>query len=377
MKVRIYDKNNKAYVYNLSEMNFEQVQSLFRKWYYGDFKKDRIECLCIEHQKLYPKLHLRKRNNIGLVNNRKNYQAMHDPSCEFNTRYRERLKEHGVVIDDGYIKVDQLSKETSRLSTLFSVMLEQAGINRYDPDEVRNISTRILSAASKVIIEGLQMIKGNVFRIFVAKEIVTKSGKVKPLWLNHNPKNNGHNLVIGWGKIKKNPIVIRDGNKPEKIKISLYSLDNTDKHIADIEVLKRVYDKDVIYFDGCEAGYWLIWRTQHKKYDYIFEDKKIIFMPAEENTRIPIDNIYEANAIKHLVSQGKTFKKPILKEDLKNGHRPDFIIYDDFPFTILEIVGLSDGYRNYQTKRRKYYNTINYKYRQWNPLKESIEEIRW
>lgn len=411
MIIKIYPHSGEPEIKDLSDKTSDQRQGLFKKWKNGAYDTSKIECLCTQSQRVLPTLHLRERKkNIGLVNNRSNLPDAHDISCELNSKYKERMKKHGINVDiDGNLVVDKLldkgkkktkeneqskapqnknnspnrqsfSLSKSRLSTLFSVMLESVGLDNYVPGQDRKVSRKILAAASKVIIEGEHMIKGSEYKVFVAKQYEDSQGVLKPLKLGNNPKRKGHNLVIGWGNIEENTEVIKGGKIPDKICIPLYSLDNNSVHIENVEVLKNVYNKEIkSRWNGCKTGFWVIWRVQHEKYDYIFEDKRIAFIPSEETIKMPVESLKEVEMVKYLVQHNIPFKKPLisdLEEDIKVKYRPDFVFYDTTPYTIVEVAGISnDEYLKQLEHKERVYRSTNYLYKRWVPSRETIEDF--
>lgn len=409
MILKIHTNSGDPEVKDLSDKTLDQRQALYKKWKNGAYDTSKIECLCIQSHRARPTLHLRQRKkSIGLVNNRSNMADAHEISCELNSKYKERMKMHGINVDiDGNLIVDKLADKSkkencaneqsktpqnnspnrqsfslskSRLSTLFFVMLESVGLDKYFPGKERKVSKKVLAAASKVIIEGKPMIKGSEYKVFVAKQYEDSQGELRPLKLGNNPQRKGHNLVIGWGNIEENIEVINGGKRPDKIRIPLYSLDNKNVLIENIEVLKNVYDKEIkSRWNGCKTGFWIIWRIQHKKYEYIFEDKRIAFIPSEETIKMPVESLKEVEMVKYLVRHNIPFKKPLISDlemDVKVKYRPDFVLYNTTPHTIVEVAGISsEKYLKLLEHKEKVYRSTNYLYKRWVPSEENIDDF--
>ncbi|MFD9628402.1 hypothetical protein [Peribacillus muralis] len=275
------------------------------------------------------------------------------------------------------------SKTKSSLQSLFFALLqkEEAHIDVYHPNENRNLSGRIYSAAKKMKVNKNLLVSNIEKRIYIASSY---KGKI-PQYSNKIDNPNAPYLIIGWGKREDNFI-----EEKNKIHIPLYSVDDRNTQntpITQVKVFKSQFQKakerihHLQKYNAVEYGYWVIWRSKTKSQTgghYYFLENEILFIPADTLTGIPVDSRYEKLMLQRLISEGRHFKKPLLPISFESETliRPDFVLIDRVPQTIIEVAGLqTDEYLKQLSYKKDYYLKEKFKYVEWKPYELALGDI--
>jgi len=156
--------------------------------------------------------------------------------------------------------------------------------------------------------------------------------------------------------------------------IPLYCIDDSTILNTHYSIPSWIYDKAALTKAGVDTGYVVIWRKERENGK--LADDQLIFVPAEENTFIPVDSSYERTMLQYLVEKKINFKKPLLMP-IDEVYRPDFILDKQKPNVIIEVAGLMNNidYVNHLRQKRAHYLDKGYKYLEWDvrkPLKIDI-----
>lgn len=362
-------------IYDIANYSEDIRTSLFQRW---RAKGLTIECLCQQTNNQYPLMHIRKTsgNLLVPVNNRSNSKENieHSEDCSFNTNYRKYLGAMGIkVTEDGTIectlkdkkkkkKSDNKSPESSKITSnsitgipsvpssalrfLFLTLIQKYEIHTFKHEQERNISKRLYKTCCEAVVNQTNL-----------KKVLYLANK------NFKYQFTKHQFVVGWGR--------KDQFKKEGkfISIPMYSLAKTSSFIYEHKVPQWIFEEATFTKAAVSTGYWVIWRD--KDSNGILRDKEIIFVPAEEDTMIPIDSSLEEKMVKYLVSKKLSFKKPQIMsvgEDLL----PDFILTDRQPNTVIEVAGLLEnmGYVKKLKEKEKHYKSKGFNYIEWDGKEE-------
>jgi hypothetical protein len=380
MKIKV---NNK--IHDISIQSYNQTQGLFKKLHENDILRTNVECLCNENRIPHPVMSVKKYEKKYVLVNKPSSHGEHETACFYNKKYREGARKKGITIkDDGTIEVKKLDTSkrhasssdgeripnsrnnnyyyyendplcTCRVSSLFLTMLQKYNWHEYKPNGQRNLSGRLYTTGLETVVEGVTLNLNNLFVAKSEKQFVSSQ-----------------RLVIGWGNINNDAL---PGNIDFKVKIPLYSVNDSSKLVTHIEVEETVYKEAKIVADkirnNVEQGFWVIWREPHvtKKGKQVVVAKYISFIPAEQTTKIPVESSYEETMVKYLVEEERHFKKPLIG-DINDEHgiklRPDMILYDTPKATMIEVAGdNSEKYLNRLEKKKEIYLRENYSYLEW------------
>lgn len=378
MKIKV---NNK--IHEISILSYHETQGLFKMWHENDILRTNVECLCNENRNSHPVMSVKKYEKKYVLSNKPSSHVEHETTCFYNKKYREGARKKGITIkDDGTIEVKKLdiSKRhtssgdgerihnsrkhyyyendplcTCRVSSLFLTMLQKYNWQEYKPNEQRNLYGSLYTTGLETVVEGVTLNLNNLFVAKSEKQFVS-----------------GQRLVIGWGNINNDAL---PGYIDFKVKIPLYSVNDSSKLVTHIEVEETVYKEAKIVANkirnNVEQGFWVIWRGPHvtKKGKQVVVAKYISFIPAEQTTKIPVESSYEDMMVKYLVEEERHFKKPLIG-DIKEEHgiklRTDMILYDTPKATMIEVAGdNSEKYLNRLEKKKEIYLRENYLYLEW------------
>lgn len=405
-------------LYDLTLKSRIERQELFKKWHGA---KNRIECGCIEKRVIYPPLHIKARAIKGQKNqytysiaNNPDHHIQHDSTCPFNLSYKQLLALKGITTNEDGIMECKLSftkkkesrpgpeatiaetpgistvhsqskKPSSTLKTLFMAMLqkEEAHIDEYKPFENRRISNRLYVAARKVKVGKTFLYTKETKRVYIS---AIYDGKVAPC-SNRADNIRAPFLIIGWGT--RDVKVQHNQYNNKKVDIPLYSVDDPNVLVTVLTVYESTYqhalkriEKEKFY-NAVNTGYWVLWRdikVRNKLPDY-FEEKELIFIPAEPISRIPVDSRNEEVMLKELIERKRTFKKPLIGKEFSESSkdiRPDFILLDSKPHTMVEVAGIqTSAYLQQLEKKKNIYLKSGYKYLEWKPYNTAIEEVNF
>ncbi|GGG17990.1 hypothetical protein [Paenibacillus abyssi] len=351
------------------------------------------ECACKE-QRPYPKLHVRKSKagNLTLANNPNSNRGerTHDFQCWFNLPaegYKGYLKQQGILIDEegqiacslkkpniptatgsqqsvkaggegGHVSGSVPAAGLNALRYLFLTWLQESHVHEYRPGGPRNVQGRLFRIAMKTKINGIQLtssnfcIAGDQFRYNFAK----------------------HRVVIFWGDKFAHPAT-ESKTSSYLVNLPAFSIADRTLHIQNVSLLKSVYEAATLTSRAVGTGYWVLYRQEDKSGKLV--DTELIFEPADPDTLIPVESSYEAEMIKYLVKNTRHFKKPLVGNvtDMFLDHRPDMVLMDTTPKTIIEVAGYQDAeYRQKLAEKREKYLERGYQYVEWDG-NSSIEKL--
>ncbi|WP_209124479.1 hypothetical protein [Alkalihalobacillus sp. BA299] len=366
-------------VYDITNYSEDVRTNLYKRWH---GKGATIECLCNQTENQYPLMHIKKssRNVYFPANNASNSKKNieHSEDCTYNTLYRNHLGSLGInVLDDGTIectlkdkkqkeKTDNKGPEKSKLTSnsipgipsvpksalrfLFLTLIQKYEIHTFKPEQERNIDKRLYKACCETVVN-----KTNLKSV-----LYLTNEKFK----YHFKK---HQFIVGWGRKDQYQ---KDG---KFISIPMYSLAEPTSFIYEHKVPQWIFEEATFTKAAVSTGYWVIWRD--KDSNGILRDKEIIFVPAEENTMIPIDSSLEEKMLKYLMSKQISFKKPQIMS-VGDDLLPDFILTDNKPNTIIEVAGLLDneGYEKRLREKEQHYKNKGLHYIEWDG-KEELENL--
>lgn len=351
-------------------------------------RKTMIQCLCRDTHDPNPPLLIVKcrENKYFLANHPDNKDNDHEFTCPYAlTGYKKVIKEAGIQIDeqgniDAKIEIPrerkQYKKETigdrekgkdsketsgvtrkrekSALITLFYTILNKNKVEEYVPFQTRNISGRIYAATVNSRVNKHQLTNNFC--------VVTET---------HKPKRKDL-LVIAWGNEITHPPKLVQG-KEFLVKIPIFSVNPSEQtQVSTLTVLKKVYENIHRLDTAVGTGYWVLWRQEGK--DKKLRDQVLAFIPAEEGTRIPVESSHEARMIQYLVAKKRHFTKPLFFDETLEA-RPDIILLDTKPRTIIEVAGLdNDEYNARLKKKQGLYKSKGCQYLKWDTL-ESLEVV--
>ncbi|MGF7035352.1 hypothetical protein J2T17_006360 [Paenibacillus mucilaginosus] len=380
---------------SIGDMN-EQEKALFAKLlYYWHTDGIHLECLCKDIGP-FPKLHVRESSagKLYLSNNPGTNRGdrAHNFQCELNLPeegYKGYLRQKGIDIsEDGEItcnlkkpdkrkaaedpqeaKIGGKTKNSSgstpaagenALRFLFLTLLQESrpGVHVYSPGRRREIHKRLYYTLKKT---KLNKVKLNDSDFYIA------SSRAR---YNFNK----HRIAIFWGDKFAHPAVDSPSNT-FTVNLPVFSIADPSEKLQDISILKSVYEAATLTGRAVGTGYWVLYREENKAGKLI--DTELIFEPAEPVTGIPVESSYEAQMIRRLVSEKREFKKPLIGNvtELFLAHRPDMVLLDTNPETIIEVAGFEDD--DYQTRlasKREKYLERGYRYFQWD-VKIPLEQL--
>lgn len=389
MKLRINGK-----IYPIPDQDTPQLRDILSYWYNKKLNGERvvIECLCIENRKKHPLLYINTpyyNSNHYYLANKPSSMILHDWNCPNKKidSFREKgIKEHQDGNFTCYVSFknnkekDKDNLPTIPFSTLFHTLLQIVDIHVYKHNQPRNLSKRLEVAARKIKVNG-QYLKGKGFsKIYIATKKMNKDGTTFLPPINYNP---GHPysplFIIGWGNID---FQARQ-KKGFTVSIPLYSVDDHSDYITDVKVYEPLYNQALNEYKNNQnkvlQGYWIIWREPKRNF---FKEKEVAFIPAEEMTGIPVNSIFEASLIRELLKHHRFFKKPlvdyeVITKDIK--YKPDFVLLDTYPRTILEVIEETEAKSQKTIKERKEdYIKAGYRYLEWRTYdpKHTLNSLR-
>ena len=375
-------------VYNLksfAEMNDEDKKKygeILENWYKNGVHP---ECMCKE-KRPFPRLHVKKSpaGNYFLANNPRSNrdERAHDFQCQLNlmdSGYKGYLRQKGIVINDEGEIVCSLKKKkkpttgseqgataTGRehgskpapaapsggenaLRYLFLTWLQEALIHEYRPGQQRNLRGRLLRIMARTKVDSIKLTAENVY--------IANSG------FKFNFAK--HRIVIAWGYKTSSPASVSP-TYPYIMNIPAFSLDDRQTCISDISVHKSVYDAATLTTRKVDSGYLVLYRTENDSGK--LADTELVFEPADPITGIPVESSYEEEMVRFLVDSGRNFKKPLVGNvtELFLDQRPDMVLLDTKPKTIIEVAGYQDeAYRANLAKKREAYERSGYQYVEW------------
>ena len=362
-------------VYDITNYSEDVRTNLYKRWH---GKGATIECLCNHTDNQYPLMHIKKsqKNVYFAANNSSNSKKhiQHSEDCSYNTHFRNHLGTLGIkVLDDGSIecllkekrqkaKIENKGPDSSKATSnsipgipsvpksalryLFLTLIQKYEIHTFKAEQERNIDKRLYKACCEAVVNQTNL-----------KQILyLANDKFK-----YNFKK--HQFIVGWGR--------KDQYKTEGkfISIPMYSLADSSTFIYEHKVPQWIFEEATFTKAAVSTGYWVIWRD--KDANGIMRDKEIIFVPAEENTMIPIDSSLEDKMLKYLVSKKVSFKKPLIMS-VGDDLLPDFILTDREPNTIIEVAGLLDdeGYVKRLREKEQHYKNKGFHYLEWDGKEE-------
>lgn len=408
--------NNKAY--DLTYLTLEERRTFFKTW-----KEDSstIECNCIENRtSTYPALHVKqrpvgksKKEYTYFIANNPNHNIQHDSTCPFNHDYKKILSKKGINLDEeglmscslsfqqkkrqmatgsdavvsarkhSYPGKGKATRQPAALKTLFMALLEkqESHIDTYRPNENRRISKRLYAAARKAKVGKTMLYTNKERRVYFASFFNEKPQLIS----NRTAVSKAPFLVVGWGRKDEVPETNKDNS--QKVNIPLYSVDDPNIFVTNLIVYKSTFEKakerilKEKAYNGVLTGYWVLWRDikeREGKPSY-FEEKQLLFIPAESVSRIPVDSLHEEALLKSLIIHSRSFKKPLIEseiEEKQNEIRPDFILTDTQPQTVIEVAGLdTKEYLDRLEKKRSQYIRSGYQYAEWFPGSITLEKF--
>jgi hypothetical protein len=386
-------------VYNLKsigEMNDEERKKygeILENWYTN---KIHPECMCKEKHP-YPRLHVKKSSagNYFLANNPNSNRGeqAHEFQCQLNLLnegYRGYLKQRGIVINEEGEIICSLKKKKKKpdegsekgnstsgkergsrmapsipaagenaLRYLFLTWLQEALIHEYRPGQQRNLRGRLLRIMAKTKVDSIKLSADNVY---IA---------------NSNFKFNfaKHRIVVAWGSKISNPASVSPTH-PFLMNIPIFSLDDRQEKVQDISLHKSVFDYATLTTRNVDSGYWVLYRNENESGKLV--DTELIFEPADPITGIPVESAYEEEMVHFLLDNGRYFKKPLIGNvtELFLDQRPDMVLFDTKPKTIIEVAGYQDEkYRSNLAKKKDTYERRGYQYIEWDGW-TSIQSVK-
>ena len=361
-------------IIDFGHLEEDEHDRLLADWH----KSQAIECLCHgDAHSPNPLLYVKKINDgLFLANYPRNSKLniLHHFQCKYNRQgYRSLLESKGLKITESEIictldlDLDAPRRDTTstrpaaavipreqhirresvprvKLETLFLTMLQEYKVSEYRPGGRRNISKRLYKVAQTVKINRRPLAN----MLYIAST---------PGWW---PKKDKHQMIIGWGHRRAK--VTRHPTNPRFLRIPLYSIDDPDTHICDLTLLKSVFDRCEREGVAGEEGYYILFRGPLHSRDTVKWDRVLCFIPAERMTRIPVMNDEERELVHFLYEHQRHFEKPLIgnvTEMFLEG-RPDFILHDTEPKTIVEIRSSIDR------KKQNAYREKGYLFAIWN-----------
>ncbi|MBU8908111.1 DUF1173 family protein [Desertibacillus haloalkaliphilus] len=389
MEVRVDNE-----VIELSGRKLNEIKKLYQQWHTSNRQQPAIiECLCRgRYKKNNPKLHVMKSKTGKYVlrNNPNNQEngLEHDFTCTLAIDgFHNLAHHHGIKIDDEQniecrmnFKKKKASNKSrlssdpnksrqksgssitfgnSSLHTLFYTLLQQQRFHQYRPRNRREVVKYLYASACRTTVNKEQLKS----MIFIANQGFNVGYRQK--------------LLIGWGS--KEATFDRDESHNFLVKIPLFNLDNHEEFIDYVRVPDWKYKEAL---DSCrihvKQGYWVIWRDYEHKDDRFLKVEKVIFVPAESDSKIPVESSYEEAMIQYLVKKRRHFLKPLIGNvtNMFLDERPDMVLYDTNPQTIIEVAGMKnkDGYQKKLKQKADVYQKRGYRYLEWDGA-ESIETL--
>lgn len=352
----------------------EEHDRLLAEWH----KSHPIECLCHgDGHSPNPLLYVKKINDgLFLANYPRNSKEniLHQYQCKFNRQgYRSLLESKGLKITDNEIictldlgapreerattaprpasavipKKQYLRKESVpriKLESLFLTMLQEYKVSEYRPGGRRNIAKRLYKVAQTVKLNRRPLTE----MLYIAST---------PGWW---PKKDKHQMIIGWGHRRAK--VTAHPTNPRFVRLPLYSVDDPEKHICDVTLLKSVYDRCDRGGTDVGEGYYVLFRGPLHSRDTVKWDRLLCFIPAEVMTRIPVSSGEERDLVRFLYDSKRHFEKPLIGNvtELFADGRPDVVLHDTEPKTIVEI-GV-----DHDPKKLSAYREKGYRFTYWN-----------
>jgi hypothetical protein len=187
------------------------------------------------------------------------------------------------------------------------------------------------------------------------------------------PRIDKHFFIIGWGnrKIRAKP----HPTNPKLVRLPLFSVDDPKILVAEVTILKNVYDRCDHGESNVNTGYYLLFRGPVGKMDTRTVDRQLCFVPAEEKTRIPVENEWEEQLIRLLFEQKRHFEKPLIGNvtELFLDAKPNIILHDTDPKTIIEVVD-TDQNNSYLQRKQEAYTEKGFRFIAWSgERKEGIQ----
>lgn len=384
-------------VYNLksfAEMNEEERKKygeILENWYNNEVHP---ECMCKE-KRPYPRLHVKKSSagNYFIANNPNSNRGerAHDFQCQlnlFSEGYKGYLRQRGIVINEegeiicslkrkrkpefGSEKSPQATKGRSSnpapttpaagknaLRYLFLTWLQETHIHEYRPGQQRNLRGRLLRIMSKTKIDSVKLSADNVY--------IANAG------FKYNFVK--HRIIVAWGNKKTSPAAVSP-TYPYIMSIPIMSLDERQEKVQEISVHKSVYDSATLTGRNVDAGYWVLFRSENESGKLV--DTELIFEPADPITGIPVESSYEEIMVRFLVDNKRHFQKPLIGNvtELFLDQRPDMVLHDTTPKTIIEVAGYQDEqYLAKLAKKKSAYEQRGYNYIEWDVRTPIIDTI--
>lgn len=337
-----------------------------------------------------------------IANNASNRKKdiLHSFSCRYNSGdegYKGMLRKKGIIIDDEDVisctlkeaapqkkKKDELpsieerrvislstrtntgsqgTKGQASLRILFSTLLQEMNINRFNPGELRNIGGRLYKAGTRTKING-KWIKDS---LFLARTHAKVDGVLKKTASVRKYDFRKHQLVIGWGSNRNSEYVpyYKEGSK-NIMTIPLLSLDDK-SFVCNLTVFESIFKNATTTRVDTDFGYWVLWRDFDGKTGKLV-DKELIFVPAEEQSMIPVESSYEEQMIAHLLLTDRKFEKPLVGNLTQYflDARPDMMLLDTTPYTVVEVAGMrNEDYHYRLDEKEKHYVEQGYRYVEW------------
>lgn len=245
----------------------------------------------------------------------------------------------------------------------------------------RRISKRLYAAARKVKVGKIRLYTNEERRVYFASFFNEKPQLIS----NHTTVSKAPFLVVGWCRKDEVPEINKDYS--QKVNIPLYSVDDPNIFVTNLIVYKSTFEKakerilKEKAYNGVVTGYWVLWRDikeREGKPSY-FEEKQLLFIPAESVSRIPVDSLHEEALLKSLVIHSRSFKKPLIEseiEEKQNEIRPDFLLTDTHPQTVIEVAGMdTKEYLDRLEKKRSQYIRSGYQYTEWFPASRTLDQF--
>jgi hypothetical protein len=368
-------------VYDFDFVEEADQERLLKQWH----KTAAVECVCQgERHTPNPLLYVKQVNDgLFFANNPLNSKndIRHDFKCRYNRQgYRSLLIEKGIRVEENEISlnldVDPPKARTERplqpasvkytdpvqrkkrerpdrkvqLTPLFFTMLQEYKVSEYRPGGRRNIASRLYKISEIIKVNGMRL----------SDILYVADNKAK--W----PNKEKHQLLIGWGR-RSEPAIPHPTNQ-KFIRLPLYSVDDTNRRVTELTVLKSIYDQCESTVPEVDDGYYLLFRGPTHKGDKNIWDRQLCFIPAEEKTRIPVDSIYQAAMIEHLFDKRRHFEKPLIGNvtELFLDLEADIVVHDTEPKTNIEVAGkTSEKTARRLQEKRDSYNAKGYAYVEW------------
>ncbi|PPA84153.1 hypothetical protein C4A76_18125 [Brevibacillus laterosporus] len=374
MKIKV--NNN---FYDLEKLSDKELQNHLGEW--KRISNVKVGCCCIEGDQL-PPLEIVLRSQRYYLRGKKLKGGLHSLECRFNRSYSKvLLPPKGIKYNEDYMivtKIDFQSKSHkenveyrekgkspisrtnnpkhhgNRLYWVFQLLLEREQVHIFNPTRKKYVASAIRRAARST---------------FIGKKLLYDHLAV--LGGNFNSSSDKHDLIVAWGNKATHPIIPEEKHKL----IPLLCLD-TGEFLEYAKISNSNFEKSILMDErNVATGYWLIWKNyftppnQNKPRRYV---ERILFIPAEEHTKIPVESGLENQMVSLLASKTYHFKKPLVSnvtEDFLN-LRPDMLVYNKYgKDIIIEVAGLlhDPTYANRLKEKREIYSTYDqYEYIEWN-----------